>query len=269
MNDREYHSIVVDVAVDEKAADLIGRKSYEIIGLSIDKSIIGAIKNKGTYEPHILSLIGKILPRGGVFVDVGANIGVLSIFAGLLVGNSGSVLSIEASPGNYKYLRTNIELNDCHNIKAVNIGIWDCPATLTFSYTPEIAGCSFFSTTHVQDGIAEVVNCDTLDTVLKNHGYNSVDLIKVDIEGAEIKLLNGGGEVFEKMRPKLLIEINPETLQRFFNATLKDIYEAIIQYNYSLKLIHKDGKLEYVRDYNHLEDLFATDLWLDFFCEPR
>lgn len=269
MNEKASGTTVVDVKLEKELAALIGRNSYQIIGSSIDKSIIGAIKDRGAYEPHILSVIGKTLPKGGIFVDVGANIGVLSVFAGLLVGESGLVLAIEASPSNCEYLRRNILLNDCPNINAVNVGIWDCPTILTFSYVPEVAGCSFFSTTNVQNGIAEVVNCDSLDTVLKNYGYNSVDLIKVDIEGAEIKLLNGGGEVFGKMRPKLIIEINPVTLQRFFNATLKDIYEAIIQYNYSLKSIYKNGELEYVRDYNHLEGLFTKDAYLEFLCEPR
>ncbi|MFZ5595896.1 MAG: FkbM family methyltransferase [Bacillota bacterium] len=269
MNSKAYGPAVVEVLLDERLARLTGKKSFEITGSLIDKSIIGAIKSSGTYEPHMLSLISELLPKGGVFVDVGANIGVLSIFAGLLLGDNGSVLSIEASPTNCMYLRENIRLNNCRIITAVNMGVWDCAAELTLSYVPEVAGCSFFSTTDVQEGIPEKVRCDTLDAILKQQGCHRVDLIKIDVEGAEIKALNGGREVFAKMRPRLLLEINLQTLQRFFDATLRDIYEAVSQYGYCIKLIHENGLPEEIGGYDALKGLFGRSERLDFLCEPK
>lgn len=273
-------SIEVEVILDTDLEISIGKNSYFITGSANDRSIIEPIKINKTYEPETLKLINKILPHGGTFVDVGANIGVLSVFAALKVGNTGKVLSIEASPTNFKYLKDNAKLNNCPNIISVNMGVWDEIATLDLKYIPDLAGCSFFSIPEIDleemqkvhrlnSSIAvQKVNCDTLDSIIADNEIDKIDLMKIDVEGAELKALLGGEKTIKKFRPKILMELNPHTLKKFFEIELHDVYDQLKSFGYSIKLICDNGDLMVINNIEQLQEIFSNSKgWEDVLCE--
>jgi hypothetical protein len=75
----------------------------------------------GVWEPRLTSWIRRRFAAGDAFVDVGANIGYYSTLASQLVGPSGRVVAIEASPSSYQSLRMNVERNGCSNVRTVNV----------------------------------------------------------------------------------------------------------------------------------------------------
>src|SRR5574341_861166 len=91
----------------------------------------------GVWEPHLTRWIGRRLSPGDAFIDVGANIGYFSLLASKLVGDSGTVVSIEASPRTFDLLQGNLARNRAHNIRAVNVVVSDRRGRVSLFRGPE------------------------------------------------------------------------------------------------------------------------------------
>src|SRR5205823_8966527 len=78
----------------------------------------------GVWEPHLTRWIVRRLVCGDAFIDVGANVGYYSLLASKLVGTSGSVVAIEASPATFKILQSNLALNQVRNVRAMNVAVY-------------------------------------------------------------------------------------------------------------------------------------------------
>ena len=102
------------------------------LGRAISKALLPAlvtpnggkeIYNLGFYEVGTLNVMRKCLKPGDVFVDVGVSIGLMSVYASQLVGETGKVMSFEPEPGRYETLYSNINLNTAKNIQRFNMGL--------------------------------------------------------------------------------------------------------------------------------------------------
>ena len=81
------------------------------------------ISESGTYEPGTLNLMSEVLRPGDTFVDVGANLGLMTVHGSSLVGSKGKVFAFEPSPTVYKRLTQNLELNSCKNVQAYQVAL--------------------------------------------------------------------------------------------------------------------------------------------------
>jgi FkbM family methyltransferase len=149
-----------------------------------------------------------------VVVDVGAHVGYFSLLAARKVGPNGKVFSFEPDPINYELLQRNINLNGYTNVTAVNAAVADAIGTRTLFQTTLDSGRH--STYHhglPENGSVEV-DTWTLDTFLESKDWPTVDLVKVDVEGAEVDVLNGMTVLLEKMSEiQLIVEFNPALLE--------------------------------------------------------
>ncbi len=127
------------------------------------------------------------LKRGDTFVDIGANIGVLTLKAASVVGESGSVIAFEPHPRVFNYLTKNISLNDFRNIRAYNVGLGEHNNILHFTN----------KRSDDQNKVSEIgsikVNVEPLD----HYKLRSVDLMKVDVEGYEKFVFLGGSNTLD------------------------------------------------------------------------
>jgi FkbM family methyltransferase len=144
----------------------------------------------GIWEPMVSHVTEQLLREGDVYVDVGANIGYDSLLASNCVGDSGIVVSIEASPRIYLLLANNRARNKASNIRLVNMAASDTRKTLTI-----YAGASSNigkSTTIEARGLHEECSIQAIpiDEILSVDELKRVRLIKIDIEGAELPVLN-------------------------------------------------------------------------------
>lgn len=147
-------------------------------------------------------------PDGGdVVVDAGAHYGVYTLLASRLVGNRGIVLAFEPHPHNYKRLLTNLRVNKIKNVKTFNLALGDFDGQTKLylfsdsgghSTTPELSSTSYF------DGYINV-KVNRIDTIIRKLGIEKISLIKIDAEGAELKILRGARKSIQKHRPKLTI----------------------------------------------------------------
>jgi FkbM family methyltransferase len=192
----------------------------------------------GLYEPNSLIVARELLPEGGVFVDVGASVGLFSLLGARKVGPSGRVFSFEPSVRDFKRLAEHLELNRLDNVKATRLAIADSIGSATLTIASEAhSGHNTIGSAFGHQGIeaigAERVRTTTLDHFLDCHQVNRLDLVKLDIEGSELKALSGMRGALERLRPSLMFEVFEAALE--INGASVDALEAILkEYRYSL-----------------------------------
>jgi FkbM family methyltransferase len=172
----------------------------------------------GVFEPNLTNWIRQRLSPGDTFIDVGANIGYFSLLASKLVGPSGAVVAVEASPTTFGDLARNLERNRATNVRAVNVAASDQRGTVKLFRGPEhnIGMTGLFDE---QEGIKMEFQCMVeaapLAEILHAEELQKARLIKIDVEGAEWAVVGGMGRIFESGRPDLeiVVEIHPELLE--------------------------------------------------------
>lgn len=131
----------------------------------------------------------EALRNGMNIIDIGAHIGVYTVLVAEKVGETGKIIAIEPEPRNYEQLLKNIKINNFRNIIPLNIALFNHEGY-------EKLFLSSFSSSHSlspkKDTISSIeVPVKTLDNLLKELNFNTVDIIKIDTEGAEIPILKG------------------------------------------------------------------------------
>jgi FkbM family methyltransferase len=145
----------------------------------------------GLWEPEISHLIARLLSKGDIFVDVGANIGYYSLMASRLVGGGGAVVAVEASPRIFSRLQANIRANRAANIRAVNVAAADEVGQVTIYSGPRQNSGASSTLKEWRNGEAEaIVAALPLDKILTSGERSKVRLIKIDVEGAETPILS-------------------------------------------------------------------------------
>ena len=144
--------------------------------------------------------------KGDVVIDVGAHVGKYSLPAAKLVGENGKVIAIEAHPENFKALQTNILLNDLKNIIALNIAAFNQDnKKLLLSGSRD---SEFSLKSNLKENSFEV-ETRTIDSLLREICVKKVDWVKIDVEGAEVEVLEGMREVIENNpNLRILIEVH-------------------------------------------------------------
>jgi FkbM family methyltransferase len=165
------------------------------------------------YEAAEFSLVKGIVASSRVFVDVGANTGIFSIFAAKV--NPGlKVLSFEPHPSNYARLQKNIALNRLDNVQTFPLALGQVETTIQFTIP---ADNSLSTTASVNEAFATHfhgmpqkrvdVSQVKLDNILSFENISSKDLIKIDVEYYELEVLLGATRILSTIRPLLLVEI--------------------------------------------------------------
>lgn len=182
-----------------------------------DVGVERSIYYTGTYEKGTLYVIQNVLKKGDVFVDVGANIGLMSIFASLIVEDEGKVFSFEPNPATYNILMKNIDLNNISNIETSKYGLGSKAGT-TEIYDVWDSGrgsATMIKPEEIKES-GHTVNIVSLTEHFKNI-QSKINFIKFDIEGYEFEALKGAKNIIVEMLPMLIIEISD------INASLDNV----------------------------------------------
>jgi len=205
---------------------------------------------RGSYSGSQLKVLASRLSPGGVFIDLGANQGEFSISAARLMGECGRVFAFEPSPVMQKRLARNIALNGFAQVSIEPFAVADEPGRLAL-FSP--IGAFEDGTVNAglptlygrgSDAAAQTtaVTVTTLDDWQQRRGIARVDVIKMDIEGAELPALRGGLRLIQRFRPTLFIELNAVT-SRAAGYTMQDLVAWLHEQNYELQRIDDDGCL--------------------------
>ncbi|MDR2781541.1 MAG: FkbM family methyltransferase [Holosporaceae bacterium] len=174
---------------------------------------------RGIYDPNLMVVIRSLLKEGSVFLDVGASMGYISLLASRVVGNSGSVFSLEPSSRDFERLKDNVALNDLGGvIFPRRLALSDKNGTAQLLVATEERSAlntlgSEISCKGVDNIGKESVETSTLDSFVESEKITRVDLIKLDIEGCEVKALRGAKKTIDKYRPVIILGINRDALK--------------------------------------------------------
>jgi FkbM family methyltransferase len=174
------------------------------------------ILNFLSVENDEISMLEKLLIDGNTVLDIGANIGWHSINLALY-NNSLAIYAFEPSPLTYKSLLKNLELNSIHNVKAFNYGFSSEPGEAEFYINKNISGNSSMKILSSNELNKVFCRFETIDIFQKKEGIK-IDLIKCDVEGAELLVLQGGISTLNLFKPIVFAEI----LRKFSKQFLYD-----------------------------------------------
>ncbi len=156
------------------------------------------------YEPRLMFFVDDYLRPEQVFVDIGANIGIYSLLAARKI-TSGRVLAIEANSAVFERLQRNINAN-----KFTNIGVLNCAVTEVvgdFSFFTADGDCEGRLQSEGTSGANTIsVKGLPLPGILCSQGIEHVDCMKLDVEGAELAVLQGAKDILLSQTPIILID---------------------------------------------------------------
>ncbi|MEP7250740.1 MAG: FkbM family methyltransferase [Ginsengibacter sp.] len=182
------------------------------------------VKYKKSFEYSTLQLFSKILKRGDVIIDVGANSGLYSIFYSKLIGDGGAVYSFEPDISTFSLLQKNLALNNCGNVHAYNCALSDkeCSIEMVAANPVNINLKSADSFKFMKEVIPydkarenHSIKAFKLDDIEELKPVAKIDCIKIDVEGAELLVLQGGIKTISKYKPIIIFELSGEWTRRF------------------------------------------------------
>lgn len=160
------------------------------------------------YEPE-LSYLKMLLSPGNTFIDVGANIGIYTLAASKIVGETGRVLAFEPSAQSSPLLAKNIALNGLTNVHTFPVALSQKSGRAWLHRGPNPTLNSFGKDpAWKEDG--EEVDTEILDQVLRKARIDCVDVIKMDVQGAEELVLRGASNTVTSAHPVVIFEVWPE-----------------------------------------------------------
>lgn len=248
----EFQSRQVGVKAPDFAPSTWARVEIDGLKLWVDIGDLGVSRHcvTGTYEPAETSFVRNFLTPGMTFVDIGANIGWFTLNAAKIVGPTGRVISFEPRTDTYAALNRTLADNDYLSFcSAYNNAVGDAPGELMIGWNDHMGnpgGTWLLSVKGLQDAFVdsgaavqktEVV---TLDSVV---GDARVDLIKIDVEGAELLALSGAASVLRNQRPIILCEINPSLLQTVSRTDEQTFVQTIEAFGYQCRLLTLEGEV--------------------------
>ncbi|WP_066780733.1 FkbM family methyltransferase [Sphingomonas sp. CCH5-D11] len=181
----------------------------------------------GDYEPETLAAVQRLSPAGGTVIDVGANIGLISLWAARCVGPAGRVVAIEPSPWAMERLTTNARRNAMSNITPV-LG-----ASGNRSGQGDMFVINGYRIDDTVTNTHERVTFYTIDQVTEEHALERVDLIKIDTDGHEVDVLRGAAKTLERYRPAIIFEMGPSALERAGSSS-GELIALLHSYGYAI-----------------------------------
>ncbi len=186
------------------------------------------------YEPQITRLLSYALGPGMVFFDVGANLGYHTLLASKRVGVSGKVHSFEPAPLQFNHLKLNIEINRADNVAANNCAVAESSGYRElFMSDGWNQGAHSLSKTDRQEHTWRVP-CVSIDDYTYKTGVKKIDVMKVDVEGAELFVFKGAERVLTSSPPPLLVFEAGEGFTKAFGYSTSDVKQTVEQFGYTL-----------------------------------
>lgn len=207
-----------------------------------DFFIGAAIARDKVYEPQVTAKIRQLLKPGDTFVDIGANIGYFTCMAAAIVGSNGHVYSFEPKPDNIELIERSVDANGFTNVHLFPFAVAEKAQTFKLDAAAASSNARIidFSPEAVPGLNAPImVDAVTLDRTLAE--LASVDIIKLDIEGAEPRAWQGMQQIVQKHRPAILFEYSPDLLRVTSHVEPASLLDSIIDAGYDLFILQNVG----------------------------
>jgi FkbM family methyltransferase len=195
--------------------------AFSITGDERDIGVVGELdRTGGRYQTEFSLFVRRVLRPDSIVVDGGAHIGVLTVLLASLCPD-GCVYAFEPGPGNRRHLAENVEANGLDNVVVEDAALYDRDGEIVFAFDETYPAGS-----HV-DASGGRVRSARVDTWARARGIERLDLLKLDVEGSELAVLDGARDTIERFRPVTIVECNPVALRRFGGRSYRELVRAL------------------------------------------
>jgi len=219
----------------------------------------GYHRYKRLLEAGDIRALTSLIKPGTIVIDVGANIGFFTKFFAECVTEKGKVLAIEPEQNNFKRLNQMInrrrleqKVETFEAVAAARSG------QLKLKINPLHPADHKIS----EDGVP--VRAISIDELVAERGWQPVSLIKIDVQGAEMLVLQGSVETLRRFRPALYLEVDDDSLRRL-GTTARQLFLMVKQLGYRIHRIIK-GKVSTPMDVEESVKLCQGGDYSDFLC---
>lgn len=189
----------------------------------------------------------NLIHEGNTVIDVGANVGDITMHVANIVGEGGMVHSFEPDTINFNRLKHNLDLNLFKNIRLNNYGLGDVEGEFFIENVNERNnGMNRVVDSALKSNNATKINIIKLDTYLEE--FVKVDLIKIDVEGFEFNVLKGAERLIDNYHPILFIELDDQNL-REQGSSSKELIEFLEGKGYDIKHAETNVKVTEISDF--------------------
>lgn len=180
-------------------------------------------------DAAIQRLARAVLPGDGVFVDVGANAGLHTLAVAAHVAAGGAVVAFEPHPINHCLLVHNLEQNRLRHVVAENLGLAETASTLIGTANGVGGNWSLAS----RGDYRFEVHLVRMDDYLRNHPLPRLDMMKIDVEGAEVSVLRGARQTIERFHPLIVFEVCPSWLEKM-QTSVSELFAELTGHGYRI-----------------------------------
>jgi FkbM family methyltransferase len=191
----------------------------------------------GDYEAHLLPIFRQFCRPGMTVIDVGANVGLYTLVASGLVGNSGRVVAVEPNSENCRLILLSLDANQATNVELLPLALdrargWSNLSGHFGSNGGLVAG----DPSSLASGWSEIVPTFALDDLVEGR----VDFLKIDVEGAEGRVVAGAHGILETSRPIVTTELSLEMLPRVSGISGEEYLDGFESLGYRISLLNRE-----------------------------
>ncbi|MBI4494140.1 MAG: FkbM family methyltransferase [Chloroflexi bacterium] len=213
-------------------------------------------------EQDELNVLVNILQPGMVLFDVGANQGLFTIVAAQAVGPTGMVHAFEPVPCEFQKLLGNVRMNHCKNVRLNRLALSSTEGeTLMYACESYKGMYSSLRPPHVERHYAiETIRVlvSSLDAYVTRHSVDRMDFLKIDVEGGELDVVNGGSCALSSLRPIIQCEFS-DRRTKAWDRRAREVGDAIAAFDYVWFEPVKSGLVQHtLRETYDYDDLLAV-----------
>ena len=223
-----------------RSLELTELSGFRIFAAASDAAV-GHHLRRDDYEPDVTAVFRRILEPGMGVLDLGANIGYFTMLSASIVGPAGHVTAVEPNPRNARLIEASRRANGFEHVRIAQVaagrelGMLSLNASFSNGTTSDLAPAL--------NGLldAETVPCLPADLLIP--AGRRVDLVKVDVEGAEYNALLGCSDLLARDHPILVSEFSPSQMPGISGVEGEAYLRWIVEKGYDLSVVQPDGSL--------------------------
>jgi FkbM family methyltransferase len=187
------------------------------------------------------NLIKEISREDDIVFDIGANIGIYSIWFAKCINGKGKVYAFEPDQENFKRLNYALSINEISSVMPVNVALSNSTGDAKFSIGLDEQNALINEKSSLSKEF-QMVSTSTIDNFCSSEQIDEINYMKIDVEGAEWFVLNGANEMLFNKRIKIIqLEINSQLLK--FNINVEQLHQYMLSFGYNLYRLKSEFKL--------------------------
>lgn len=214
-------------------------RSGPAAGMRMDLRRASAWYARGDNEPAVQAAVRDNLAPGGVFIDVGANVGFFSLIAARTVGPAGRVFSLDPVPANAAAIRRNASLNSLDNLTVIEAAVCAEDAQSELTVTRHPGGAVLAGLAAPPDPVERIkVRTVSIDGLVRSGETPPPTLVKIDVEGAELDVLRGMESTARTHRPRVICELD-DADPAALDSKIAGVTDTLRGWGYAVRRLEK------------------------------